>query len=99
MKEKIEQYAKEMLENLEVFLPVDKAMEISEAEVNSYMKYVVYVEELENYDSPDNNVLLEEYREYYGVEPDIKEQEDNEFEVEICNAPTYIELLKWLKEN
>lgn len=46
MKEKIEQYAKEMLENLEAFLPVDKAMEISNVGVNSLMKYVVYVEEL-----------------------------------------------------
>lgn len=98
MIENIKQYAKEMLENFETFLPIDKAMNIRGVEIESHMSYLVYYEELENDYHSDKKALLDEYQDFYGEDYHKISESEDDFEVEVCNAPTYIELLKWISE-
>lgn len=98
MNKRIEELAQKMLENYLTFLPIEDAIELNIL-IQSEMNYVVNYEELENDYHSDKKELYEESKEFYGEDfYEIKNDEDD-FEVTICSAPTYIELLKWLKEN
>lgn len=99
MKEVVQEMANKMLDNYLTFLPIEDSMSIRNVEVKSEMNYVVNYEELENDYHSDKNKLFNEAKEFFGDDfYEIKSSEDD-FEVSICSAPTYIELLKWLKEN
>ena len=100
MKEVVQEMANKMLESYLAFLPIDDAMSIRNVEVKSEMNYVVFYEELENDYHSNKEDLFNEAKEFFGEDNfyEIKSSEED-FEVSVCPAPTYIELLKWLKEN
>ena len=100
MKERIEIMANRMLDNYLTFLPIEDAMSIRNVEVKSEMNYVVYYEGLENDCHSNKEDLFNEAKEFFGEDNfyEIKSSE-YDFEVSICSAPTYIELLKWLRDN
>ena len=99
MKERVKQLANKMLENYLTFLPIDDAMSIRNVEVRSEMNYVVYYEGLENDYHSNKEDLFNEAKEFFGDDFYEIKSSEYDFEVSLCSAPTYIELLKWLKEN
>ena len=99
MKERIEIMANRMLDNYLTFLPIEDAIFLNIVKIKTEMNYVVNYEELENDYHSDKNKLFNEAKEFFGDDfYEIKSSEDD-FEVSICSAPTYIELLKWLRDN
>lgn len=99
MKERIEIMANRMLDNYLTFLPIEDAIFLNIVKIKTEMNYVVNYEELENDYHSDKKKLFNEAKEFFGDDfYEIKSSEDD-FEVSICSAPTYIELLKWLRDN
>ena len=99
MKERIEIMANRMLDNYLTFLPIEDAIFLNIVKIKTEMNYVVNYEELENDYHSDKNKLFNEAKVFFGDDfYEIKSSEDD-FEVSICSAPTYIELLKWLRDN
>lgn len=98
-----EKFAQKMLEEKLDFLPLNESIELHEAGtiLKTKFSWVINSEELEdNGDGKTTSELLKEYDEIYGLENDWElrvgksDDEFDEFTLELCPAPTYIDLIK-----
>jgi len=100
MKQKL---AQKMLDEKLDFLPLKESIELydSGVKLETRFSWVVRTEELENngYDMTTEE-LLESIEELYGLDNDYaltigdRYDEFDEFTLELCPAPTYIDLIK-----
>jgi len=96
-----EKFAQKMLEEKLDFLPLEESIELYKSGVKVKTKFwwVMNVEEIENGHDLDTEDLLREYNEVFGLDNDYAltigdEEKFDEFTLELCPAPTYIDLIK-----
>src|SRR6478609_3876139 len=95
-----ERFAQRMLDKKLDFLPLKESLELQEsgAEVKTRFGWVICVEEFPDHDELTTEELLERYYEIYGDNDyhlTIGEYDKfDEFTLELCPAPTYIDLIK-----
>lgn len=95
-----EKFAQKMLDKKLDFLPLRYSLELQESgvEVKTKFMWVICVEEFPDHDELTTEELLERYYESYGDDDchlTIGEYDKfDEFTLELCPAPTYIDLLR-----
>lgn len=97
-----EKFAQKMLDEKLDFLPLKESLELfdSGVKLDTYFWWVMAGEEIENAQDLDTEDLFQAYDELYGLDNSDylrvgKEYDEfDEFTVDLCPAPTYIDLIK-----
>lgn len=97
-----EKFAQKMLDEKLDFLPLKESLELfdSGVEVKTTFSWVMHIEEIPDHEDMTSEELFEAYDEIYGLDNDYylkvgnRDEEFDEFTLELCPAPTYIDLIK-----
>jgi hypothetical protein len=96
-----QKFAQKMLDDKLDFLPLKESLELHDSGevVETKFMWVSNVEEVPEHDELTTEEILSELEEVYGVLNDYyvtigDEEKFDEFTLELCPAPTYIDLIK-----
>lgn len=96
-----QKFAQKMLDGKLDFLPLKESLELHDSGevVETKFMWVMNVEEIPEHDELTTEELFKEFIEIYDLSDDYaltigRDDEFDEFTLELCPAPTYIDLIK-----